>query len=548
MRGGGATRSLAVGALGLTCLLGLIGLRSLPWIVESRRPAPVVHTPSGKPIAFVGAAYIPKDFAAYFAFVEQTRREGVFRLENPFTTDAQDGRFLLLFQWLAGRVARSFDWSTPAAWEAMRVPTGLLLGWALWRWLADVGLSGRRRIYAWVLALTASGLEWIGGVLPDPFPRWTGRFFWDMYGWSTFASLYNPMWVFCLALALLAQRAVRRWIAVEGSAWNLAAIVAIHLILLLTHAYSFLFSFAAIATTCVLVALAPERRDRRLVGLGATLGVLAAVAAGVGRWQAADPAFEAGARQALVETQGLPFVLWPIGFGVVCWGAWRGAVARGWLARTVPAADEPWRAWVATQMWLGIFPWLSGYKFLYLAHAPIAALAAAGIFHDADRLRRPRLPALLLAVAAIGSVMTTVRALREPMAHPEIHYMLAADRDALDRIAALPPGGLLASPFLAQHAPWIAARHVYAGHWFLTPDYAARRALVERFYRGDDAAGWKRDFLARARVAYVLYGATDPKPDAALRAALGLEPAVAAADGTAIAYALRPEERAAATQ
>lgn len=534
---------MGTGGWSTACRLGvvlvvLVALRTLPFVIETHRTAPVDPV-SGRAIAFTDCGFIPKDFAQYLAFTEQTRRHGTFVYENPYTTEPQRPRYVLAFFWATGTLARLVGLSTPVAYEAMRFLMAPLLGWALWVWLAVTRLPTRDRAYAWCLVMTAAGLEWIGWAMPDPIPLWTGRIYWEMYGWNTFETLFNPMWMFCLACVLLSQDAVRRWLEGGAGPGALGVVVAAHAALLATHSYSFLPALAAVGFTLVLAAVDEPAavQSPRVRALAAVAVALAGAAVLLGRWQAEDTVFHTTAMFALLKTQSLPFVFWPIGFGVAFWFAVQGARSRGWFGRHPIRGDAAWRGWVAAELVLGVLPWLSAYKFLYLAHAPVVALAAVEVLRRRDAERRPLLPAAVLAVSMIGTAFVVARSVREPTKHLGSFYMYDADKRVLRALADAPPGGILTEPFLGQFAPWLADRKVYAGHWFLTPDYDGRIARIRRFFASADGdLEWKRAFLGEAAVRYVVYGTESAKPTPEAAAALELHAVGASDDRAAIAY------------
>src|SRR5262245_30647493 len=58
------------------------------------------ETPAG--FQFMGFRYMPGDHYQYAAFMQQARDTGSLLMRNPFTSEPQQGVFLLLYFWIVG--------------------------------------------------------------------------------------------------------------------------------------------------------------------------------------------------------------------------------------------------------------------------------------------------------------------------------------------------------------------------------------------------------------------------------------------------------------
>jgi hypothetical protein len=185
----------------------------IPLAVAALRMLPVLSLRFATPSpgqSFLGVSYLPKDFLQYAAFSRQVAVDGSFFLANPFTTEPQSARFVLLFHWLLGIVARVTGLPALDVLEWSRVPLLVLFFATLWWFLRPVLSERKDRLAAAVLVGFAGGLEsWVrpfgSGWLPASIDLRLQQDTSALHGWSAFASFYNPLWIAGLTLALLVR-------------------------------------------------------------------------------------------------------------------------------------------------------------------------------------------------------------------------------------------------------------------------------------------------------------------------------------------------------
>src|SRR5687768_18323267 len=59
---------------------------------------------------FMGFRFMADDHFQYAGFISRSAEEGKLFTENPFTTEPQKGRFVLLYMWMVGQIARLTGW------------------------------------------------------------------------------------------------------------------------------------------------------------------------------------------------------------------------------------------------------------------------------------------------------------------------------------------------------------------------------------------------------------------------------------------------------
>ena len=454
-------------------------LRALPYLKALRtRPS------DGHAVLEVG--FNPQDWLAYLAMVRQVADRGAFFFENPFTTEPQSGRFVLLFHWLMGSVSAVTGLQATTVLELSRVV--LIFGFfaVLW-WFLEPFLSSRtERLWATALIGLGGGLDvWVrplAGFLPVPIgsPLLTATS--QLYGWSTFGAMYNPLWIVALTVMLLLLRPI---FSTRGKSCRENLLLGLGLALLWwIHPYS---AVAMVAISCSHWA-ARALRSRSWAGLWAlsTMGCAFALATvPVILWQRADPVFSA-ATDGFFGPLALSVLWYPLTFGALLVPAVLG------LRISMRTGHEPWMAlasWIVVVAVLHSSPIWNGYHFVMYQHIPLAILAAAGVVSLTRDVRFSRLRAagavVLVALILATPVFATVEALQAVRSRDRI---TTSTFDLLEYLSTQPAGNVLAPADLGNLIPAYSHHKVFVGHWFLTPDFPERSRLYDRIATDPDAA------------------------------------------------------------
>jgi hypothetical protein len=460
-------------------------LRALPFAATFVLPEP-------EQLAFVHVGYMPEDMHAYLSFIRQADVEGSFFLENRFVTAEQSGRFILLLHWLLGKVSAVTGIGPEWTLELSRIPLVFLFFGTVWWFLEPLfrGPDGaRQRRWAVVLIAASGGVQGLLRPLAERLPEAVGRPFlrdtWHLNGWNTFEGLYNPLWIGGLILTLLLLRpalerfapgrAPRRSPAVERL---LRVVRALGLVVLFfVHPYSALVVLG-ITAALPLVSFIVDGNFERHRAVGEMMIALAAAVAIalVSAWQRLDPVF-ASSSEKFFGIFLLPVLWYPVTFGVLLALALRGAT--NWIESRHPFR-APIIAWVAVVVMLHTSSWINGYHFILYLHLPLAILAGSVAPRAWDELVRRGVGArLVLAVLTVllfvNPLLVTAESLSELR---ERNLVPRAFLEASAQLGQLPPGRVLAPPQMGLHVAARTSHSVWAGHWFLTPDYWRR---VERY-------------------------------------------------------------------
>lgn len=452
-----------------TIPIGIAALRSLPWLGSY-----LLEPAADQTLLHLG--FIPKDTLQYLAFAREAGEGQALFVANPFTTEPQDGRFLLPLLAAVGWLAAATGLSETAWLELARLPLLLVFFAVLWRLLGDFYPDSRERSLAFVLVGLAGGVEVLvkpfAAALPPALHNEFQQATWQMSGWSLFAAAANPLWIAGTAAALALLRPL---LAPHGavSARLGLGLAAGWFGLFALHPYSAV-AFGAIALALPLVALAARAPvdSERCLRLGLALAAGGAAIAALAAWQRADTVYAESSAGFFGVQQLSPF-WYPLVLGGLCVLGLRGA--RSWAGGTHPLRFAL-LAWLLAAVLLHTSTLFNGYHFASQLHVPLCILAAPA-FVEAWREARTGRPGaialcaltlaapLLLTIESLALLRTTHAV---PVEYPQL----------IEVLRTRPPGNLLAGARLGNAVPAYTHHRVYVGHHFLTPDYAARRREV----------------------------------------------------------------------
>jgi len=474
------------------------GLRMLPRISLGWAPAPEGKT-------FLGVSYLPKDFLQYAAFIRQVGEDGSFFFYDPFTTDPQSSRFVLLFHWLVGGVARLGGLAAVDALEWSRVPLIFVFFVMLWWFLRPFLPDQKDRLAAALLVGFAGGIgAWLRP-LASQLPRdLADRFLQDssgLHGWSVFDACYNPLWIAGLSAALLVLRPLL--VGGERSLRDLVLTSAGLLFLYAIHPYATIGVLGIAAVQPLVTLLSGTRPDwRRHFADAAALGSALIAIGALNLWQMQDPVYRAAA-EGIWGSQHLSVLWYPITLGLL---GWMGVVgARRWITTQHPYrhAIFGWILAIAVLHWL---PILNGYKFVFLLPLPVCILAAPVAREALGSPRRPSARNRWLAIgggiALFGGVaFQTVEDVRSTRAVSAVPSDLMS---VVETLSELPAGNALVPSGLGNVLPAFSAHRVWVGHWFLTPDYYERHETFRRLISDRSAAPRLRELVREQHIRYVV--------------------------------------------
>lgn len=480
----------------------------LPLIVGVVRTLPFLwlqfsNAPDG--YAYIKVGYIPKDFLSYLAFIRQAAEDGSSIFINPFTTTPQSPRFVLLFHWVLGLVSRMTGHGNWVL-ELSRVPLAFLFFGLLWRFLSPLLSERKERLWACVLIAFSGGLELFLKPAFDLAPSTIASAFsqdtWDLVGWSTLASFFNPLWIAALASLLCALGPMLRPSGPNGPK-DLLRISGAFAVTYLIHPYTAIFLLAYAAVNPVVELTLQGRISFARYGriglalLPPLLGILA-----LSFWQSKDSVYRMSA-SGIFGPQNVSVFWYPITLGVVGVAAIRGI--KLWFEEA-----HPYRisiiSWLVAVVLLHTSPLINGYKFVFLMHMPICILAAP-VFARVSRLAWNASPvckaaSCLFFLAAFGQALVlpviSISAARKGHVIPREYERVTA------ALAAKPAGNVLAPPDLGNILPAFTPQRVWVGQWFLTPNYEEKARFYYSLFQKQEALALLPQLCAQQHIRYLV--------------------------------------------
>jgi len=392
--------------------------------------------------------------------------------------------------WVSGVVCRATGLDPFLALELLRIPTLVAFAFAFWR-LASLLLADRKdAIVASVVALLGTG--W-GAVpllfrhgIPESMRDTVENSLSPTLGWGGFDAAHNPLWLAGLAAMAVLLRRVLFPASSRGGGLGAAAVI---VTAWLVHPYSGVASAVGAAAVLLLRAIRGERREA--VRLAVALLIAGAAVGPLVLWQRSDPAF-AAVSSGFFGSQTITPFWYPIGLGLA--GIAAAATGATGGARGVPGGPML-VAWLAAFVWLHTSPLVNGYHFVFVLGPPLALAAAPLVRSWLDRRRV--LVWCAFAVAAGSSVWLSTRDA------VEFHGLSRPERDLDRALGKLPPGRVVAPPVLGGVIPAYGRHRVFAGHWFLTPDFAGKSETY-RLAVADSTGRRLVALVARERADYLV--------------------------------------------
>jgi len=463
---------------------------------------------------FMGFRYMAGDHYQYGAFMRQARDGGGLFMYNPFTTEPQEGVFLLPYFWLVGTLSRLAG-DIVLWWNLFRILGGALYIIGFW-WFTDSYFeSSRDRLLATVLFSIAGGLDWIVAL-----PRLAGmpgldaieRAFDYYWNWSTFGALQVPNWIWSALFIILAAHA-----ALGRQRFRQPAIFLLLPAVWLLHAYSGMVAYLAfglLPLVPVVVAVAdpgpvpwPRVRANLRVAAPALLSFL--IVLGYLAWARNDAVFLENSERGFTWTDNYSVWWYPLSYGLLLPLAWYGL--KTMVGERSLRADLL-IAWLAAAIILSTNNVYAGVKFQYLVFPPLVLFSTRGLLYlrqaHASFRRFTDSGSGVALCAALLCLNAPVSLIKDQAAAPDDKdiYMSSAEIEAMSWLDKQPDGAVLCTYHEGNRIPWLAAKRVFIGHWFMTPGLSDKRKVVTAFFDPAAPAELKRQILELAGLSYVFVG------------------------------------------
>jgi hypothetical protein len=149
---------------------------------------------------------------------------------------------------------------------------------------------------------------------------------------------------------------------------------------------------------------------------------------------------------------------------------------------------------------------INGYHFIPYLHLPLAILAATAMSKTWDHLgsggRAQRLALSAIVVLLFATpILVTIESLTDL---PERNLIPRVFVEATNELAGLPQGRVFAPPEMGLLIGSYTPHQVWAGHWFMTPEYWPKVELYGQLISDRERASELRGILDAEQIDYVV--------------------------------------------
>lgn len=485
---------------GSSLLLVAIFLFSEGWLVWLA----AINTTPGQ--VFLGYPHIPTDHYAYKMMTEQSREDGRFFTDNMFTTQEQDGRYLMSGLSVTGWIEALFPRAAHAwIWHSLRLLALAAFCVVLLK-LCQSLFGGRTLValLAFAALLFSQGIDWLWrlfvskGLISMPGGQWLENpWNFNLLWTGTLATWVWPVMILTGMIVLEIRKP--REDLLRGLLRGLAFAA-----LFSVHPYTALFYLAFTVLIIVFGGIGESPWKQRIIAsLKANVGILVGVVlVGIyALWARDDTVYRLGSDQVRLWRLWYWPHLWPVVYGPQLVFAVFGLLADfGRGGRVV-------KLWLVAALLMSLNPMVTGAKFQFLATIPLILLEVAGVSYLFGRFPKARLLKVGVALIAVLSLGGYVEAMTSDLRAPEVVDASEASPDMLKTLEFLrtqTEGGVLCHPTDGTIVPWKAHKTVFVGQWFLSTRFYEKVDLVRWFVQGPASDEARLDFLAAAHIAYVL--------------------------------------------
>lgn len=476
----------------------IAGLIALAVLSISNLPLAVQSLTKNNDLVFLGRRVInSEDVYTYVSFIEQSR-QGAVLFKNLYTSEPQAPSLLRPSYLIIGKVAQATGMSSIVAYHAARVVLSIVFFVILWQFLSNFFEDKNKRLVAYALALTASGI----GVFVE---RWLSQ---SIDLWMpeaiTFLALFEaPHFILSLILLLAGYHFFLKYLSSRKPsplAWSMI----IFFILSVEHP----FDIVVVVPTLFLTAVLGR------VPLGKAVGI--SVASGIGLiYQIIathqNPILHSWQLQNLLPSP-TP-INYLTGFGFLLIFALIGIET---FLKDQTTERRLVLTWIGVTALLLYAPVSFQRRFIEGIHIPLTIVATYGVFTVLEKYKKTTAHALLaifLVVLSLSSFYMVYKDTKEIQTDTKDYYYYHLSKPEMEGIKWLgsqtgPNDIILANWYFGNLIPGLTARMVYLGHKVQTTDFDKKIQQTNQFLlETDDEAG--RSFLKNAGITYIYLGIND---------------------------------------
>ncbi len=452
-----------------------------------------------------------EDSQAYSAYVRSGVDGNPLFLKDGSTSEAQDGRYVVLYFTVLALFVKFTHLGIDAAWHLFRFLIIFFLAWSVFKLSTELFNEKKSQRVFCILFLFGGGLGWMtvvfGGIIPQLGRLYSTDIAYSL-GYTVFAFMFHPLAMLSLAFVIWEVIFLSRWLTCAQPNY-VAFATACVLLAFFNHPASGIVG-VLLAGIIFLLRLRSVplhellsfvfKHGKYLAAGGMVIGLYTLWARGDPvylfhqtiylTWDRAEPVWM------YLFAMGLPLVL-----GV--YTMLRKKFEQGPIFMIL-------KAWFAIAFLLSLFlP--AGVKYLYLVYPALVGGAVIGLNYLIQILS-PRLktsPRVLLAGLLIfmcASVPFVVEKRSSDVVEGEQFYLTRGEDGAITWLGGQTKGVVLAHEIEGRVFSWRTSQTPYLAHGFLTIDFQRKQGELRTFLDSRVPTSIKQKWLFDVNIAYVFYG------------------------------------------
>ena len=470
-------------------------------LLASCLPYAVGWSVSSEHLQFEGILPIDEDDVRGYLATMQLGARGEWKFRVLYTPEEHQGGYIYLFYLALGKVAAVLNLAMPTAYNAARLVAAACLLAAIHCFVCVFVAHPTSRIRAYLLACAGGGVGWLTML----FSRGKEGFpvdFWltDLYTLPTMTLFPHGSLAVAIMLAIFV---LSRRYRLERKLVHLGMAAVLSLLLSIIQP----ICAALVAAITVVHGLLLWRMEGRFPSREFAMMISLAIAAMPGvaydLWIAThDEVFKAWQAQNLTPSPSP--ATWVVALGVIFLLAVVGT--RGLSRDTLLLG-----AWPFAVALLVYLPHLPQRRFAQGVIVPMACLAALGVERlygtQAEGRRKAATLHILLCMAVLSSVVFVGIQTQTCLSKAQSVFHGKEELEAIGWLAAntRPDETVLAGPAASAYLPAAVGHRVFWGHWCETIHLDTKLAEFIRFFDGETGHEWRRDFLERYGIRYLLH-------------------------------------------
>lgn len=452
-----------------------------------------------------------EDSQAYAAYIRSGVDGNPLFLKDNSTSEAQDGRYVVLYFTLLALAVKFTGIGIDLAWHVGRFLVIFFLAWSVWKLGGELFSEKKSQTIFYILFLFGGGLGWITIVLGKILPVLSRLYSTDLtyYGYTVFSFMFHSLGMLSLAFLVWETIFLSRWM-VSGDAKHMALTVGCVLVAFFNHpvagivggflaGFVFLFRLRSVSRPAFFSFV---WRNGKYLALGGL------IVWGYLLWARGDAVYAFHQAIYLTWNRHEPFWMYPFAMGIPFL---LGVYA---LTRKLPFSQGPiffiFKVWFIIALLLSLF-FPAGVKYLYLIYPALVGWAVIGLGGVVAWLSpRMNISSRMLTIAFLilicASIPFVVEKHSSDVVNGEQLYLTHGEDDAITWLERQPRGVVLSNPQEGRVFSWRTSQQAFLAHSFLTVDYQNKQEQLRIFLDKTSSLSAKLNVLYANHITYVFYG------------------------------------------